>query len=58
MCQQGGCHWKDVRSEHLKSTADQRFSRLQDAFTDPLAEVAMLFHHASILLFNNFNKLL
>ena len=38
--------------------ADQRFSRLRDAFTNPLTEVALLFHHASILLFNNFNKLL
>ena len=38
--------------------ADHRFSRLQDAFTNPLTEVALLFHHASIPLFNNFNKLL
>ena len=38
--------------------ADQRFSRLRDAFTNPLTEVALLFYHASILLFNNFNKLL
>ena len=38
--------------------ADQRFSRLRDAFTNPLTEVALLFYHASNLLFNNFNKLL
>ena len=38
--------------------ADQRFSRLRDAFTNPPTEVALLFHHASIPLFNNFNKLL
>lgn len=38
--------------------ADQRFSRLQDAFSNALTEVALLFHHASIPLFNNFNKLL
>ena len=38
--------------------ADQRFSRLQDAFNNPLTEIALLFHHASIPLFNNFNKLL
>ena len=36
----------------------QRFSRLRDAFTNPPTEVALLFHHASIPLFNNFNKLL
>ena len=36
----------------------QRFSRLRNAFTNPPTEVALLFHHASIPLFNNFNKLL
>ena len=36
----------------------QRFSRLRDAFTNPPTEVALLFHHASIPLFNNFDKLL
>ena len=36
----------------------QRFSRLRDAFTNPPTEVALLCHHASIPLFNNFNKLL
>ena len=36
----------------------QRFSRLRDAFTNPPTEGALLFHHASIPLFNNFNKLL
>ena len=33
-------------------------SRLQDTFTNPLTEVALLFHHVSIPLFNNLNKLL
>ena len=42
----------------IEEFADQRFSRLRDTFTNPLTEVALLFYHASILLFNNFNKLL
>lgn len=33
-------------------------SRLQDTLTNPLTEVALLFHHVSIPLFNNFKKLL
>ena len=38
--------------------ADKRFQRLHQAFNNPLTEVVLLFHHASIPLFNNFNKLL
>lgn len=38
--------------------ADQRFSRLPDTFTNPITDIALLFYHASIPLFNNFNKLL
>ena len=38
--------------------AEERFSRLQDAFNNALTGIALLFHHASIPLFNNFNKLL
>ena len=37
---------------------DQMFQRLHKGFNNPLTEVALLFHHASIQLFNNFNKLL
>lgn len=51
--------YKGLKSHFLSEEfADQRFSRLRDAFTNPLTEVALLFHHASIPLFNNFNKLL
>lgn len=38
--------------------ADERFNRLKKAFNNPLTEVSLFFHHASIPLFNNFNKLL
>lgn len=41
-----------------ESFADSRFKRLHKAFENPLTEVALLFHHASIPLFTNFNKLL
>ena len=54
-------HEKDsgLKSSFLSEKfADQRLSSLQDAFTNPLTEVVLLFHHASIPLFKNFNKLL
>ena len=38
--------------------ADARFKRLHTAFENPLTEVALFFHDASIQLFTNFNKLL
>ena len=38
--------------------ADQRFSRMQDALSNTLTEVALPFLLSSIPLFNNFNKLL
>ena len=34
----------------------KRFQRLHKAFGDPLTEVVLLFHHASIPLFATFNK--
>ena len=37
---------------------DARFQRLHKAFEDPLAEVVLLFHNASIPCFTTFNKLL
>ena len=42
-------------SEHF---SESRFMRLQNAFKNPLTEIALLFHHASISLFTNFNKLM
>ena len=38
--------------------ADQRFSRMQHAFSNPLTEVALPFPLSSFPLFRNFNKLL
>ena len=38
--------------------ADVRFQRLHKAFENPLTEVVLYFHNASIPLFTNFNKLL
>lgn len=38
--------------------SESRFVRLQNAFENPLTEIALLFHHASISLFTNFNKLM
>ena len=38
--------------------ADARFQRLRKAFENPLTEVVLYFHNASIPLFTNFNKLL
>ena len=38
--------------------ADARFQRLRKAFENPLTEVVLLFHHASIPLFTSFNMLL
>ena len=37
--------------------SESRFMRFQNAFKNPLTEIALLFHHASISLFTNFNKL-
>ena len=42
-------------SEHF---ADSRFKRLHDAFKNPLTEVTLLFHQASIPIFSRFNKLM
>jgi hypothetical protein len=42
-------------SEHF---ADARFQRLHKAFENPLTEVVLYFHHASIPLFTSFNMLL
>jgi len=51
--------YSELKSYFLSEEfADQRFTRLRDAFTNPLTEVALLFMHSSIPLFNNFNKLL
>jgi len=41
-----------------ESFAEARFERLHCAFENPLTEVALFFHHASIPLFTKFNKLL
>jgi hypothetical protein len=41
-----------------KDFADARFERLHNAFEDPLTEVVLFFHHASIPLLTSFNKLL
>jgi len=49
--------WTQVIFFVSEEFADQRFSRLRDTFTNPLTYVALLFQHASIPLFNNFNKL-
>ena len=41
-----------------EDAADARFKRLHKAFENPLTEVSLFFHNASIPLFTNFNKLL
>jgi hypothetical protein len=38
--------------------ADARFQRLRKAFENPVTEMVLFFHHASIPLFTSFNKLL
>lgn len=38
--------------------ADSRFKRLHEAFKNPLTEITLLFHQASIPIFNRFNKLM
>lgn len=43
------------QSEHF---ADERFQRLDNAFSNPLFETVLQFHSASIQLFTHFNKLL
>ena len=48
-----------LKSYFLSEDAgDARFKRLQKAFENPLTEVSLFFHNASIPLFTNFNKLL
>ena len=41
-----------------ESERDARFRRLQSAYEDPMTEVYLLFFHAVLPCFNNFNKLL
>ena len=38
--------------------SDARFRRLQSAYEDPTTEIYLLFFHAVLPCFNNFNKLL
>ena len=41
-----------------EDAADARFKTLHKVFENPLTEVSLFFHNASIPLFTNFNKLL
>ena len=41
-----------------ENVPDARFKRLHRSYADPMTEVYLLFHHATLPCFTNFNKLL